>query len=458
MSSFTQIFGGTTIAPSNVSYRALALTANTALEWPLENNSGDNVVASIIDITPTGAFDIVMPLATLTSVGATVLFNNLGPSTVTVRDSIGTTLISLLAGQQWQLYLVDNATIAGTWRAFRYGAATAQAQASALAGNGLIAIGSTLAQSSTINSTSVTPQTLSITDRAATYLWTGGLGIFNLPGTAAVGNGFFVNIRNSGSGDLTLDPAGAELINGASALVLAPNDSAVVATDGAGWYTIGLGQQAIFAFDYTSISLNGLGNPSATTNYVLSGTELNRIAYTFTGTPLGNINIVVPFTVQQYWVSNNTSGAYSLSLSTSGGTASGVSQNARAIYYCTGAQIVKADTSTGLPIPVNVAQGGTGAVTATDALTNLGGTSFGKAVFTAASESVGRTAILAAKSGANSDITSLTGITTPLSAAQGGTGLAGGTSVGDTITWNGTAWTSSTGGNSGFLIALALAY
>ena len=37
-----------------------------------------------------------------------------------------------------------------------------------------------------------------------------------------------------------------------------------------------------------------------------------------------------------------------------------------------------------------------------------------------------RTALAAAKSGANSDITSLTGLTTPLSAAQGGTGSASG--------------------------------
>ena len=82
--SFTQVFGGTTIYPSDVSYLALALTADETLEWPLERSTDGNLVASIIDITPTGAYAITLPSALLTGVGQTVLFNNLGPSTVTI--------------------------------------------------------------------------------------------------------------------------------------------------------------------------------------------------------------------------------------------------------------------------------------------------------------------------------------------------------------------------------------
>ena len=58
-----------------------------------------------------------------------------------------------------------------------------------------------------------------------------------------------------------------------------------------------------------------------------------------------------------------------------------------------------------------VASGGTGAETAADARTNLG----------------------TAKSGANSDITSLTGLTTPLTVAQGGTGASSGTGSGSPV-------------------------
>ena len=144
--SYTQIFGGTTIYPSDVSYLALALTGDVELDWPLDASGSLTPVARIIDVTPTGAFSIIMPPADQTAPGQTVLFNNLGPSTVTVRTNTGGTIVSMAAGEQWQIYLTNNTTVAGTWRNFRYGASTAQAQASSLAGEGLLATGSTLSQ------------------------------------------------------------------------------------------------------------------------------------------------------------------------------------------------------------------------------------------------------------------------------------------------------------------------
>jgi len=79
-----------------------------------------------------------------------------------------------------------------------------------------------------------------------------------------------------------------------------------------------------------------------------------------------------------------------------------------------------------------------------------------------ANASSARSALSAAKSGANSDITSITGLTTPLSVAQGGTGVATipangvvlGNGTGDVLTVapgtsgnlltsNGTTWTSA---------------
>jgi hypothetical protein len=68
-----------------------------------------------------------------------------------------------------------------------------------------------------------------------------------------------------------------------------------------------------------------------------------------------------------------------------------------------------------------IANGGTGATTALGALTNLG----------------------AAARGTNSDITSLSGLTTALSATQGGTGLTSSGSSGNLLRSNGTTWTSS---------------
>ena len=387
MSVYTQVFGGTTIYPSNVSYLALALTADVTLSWPLDANTGADVAARIIDVTPTGAYSIFMPPADQTGVGQTTLFNNLGPDTITVKDSVGGTLISLLAGQQWQIYLTDNTTAAGSWRVFRYGAATAQAQASALAGLGLVAQGSVLSQTYptiTFNS----DYTAGTSDRAAFYVWTGGVGALTLPSAASAGNGFFIAARNGGSGNLTVTPAGSDDINGAATLVLRPGDSAVCNSDGIGWYTVGFGQDAVFAFDYTSIDLS-----SETSPYVLSGAELNRIAYEFIGTLTGDMEIQVPGTTQQYWVSNATSGSYTLGVGLLGQTpVVDVPQGSRGIYYSNGVEVVNAATAS-IATPISIADGGTGATSAGGALINLGGTTVGIAVFTAVDEAAARAAI-----------------------------------------------------------------
>jgi hypothetical protein len=139
---------------------------------------------------------------------------------------------------------------------------------------------------------------------------------------------------------------------------------------------VGFGQSATFAFDYTSIDVAGTGT------YTLAGTELNRIAYNFTGTLTGNRIVVVPNTVQQYWISNVTAGAFSFTIKTSAGAGLTLASGQRAIFYCDGTDVVDADSST-VSTPISIAQGGTGSTTAGGAQINLGGTSVGISLFTA---------------------------------------------------------------------------
>jgi hypothetical protein len=199
-------------------------------------------------------------------------------------------------------------------------------------------------------------------------------------------------LRNEGSGAVSVEPAGTPTINGSSTLSFQPGDSAVIATDGANFFTVGLGQQAIFAFDYTSINVAGTGN------YTLTGSELNRIAYNFTGVLTGNRNIIVPATVQQYWVTNATTGAYTFTVKTSAGTGVTLTSGQRAIYYCNGTDVVDADSST-VSTPISIADGGTGATTAGAALINLGGTSVGTALFTAVDQAAAYAALGVAPAG-----------------------------------------------------------
>ena len=396
--TFTQVFGGTTIYPSDVSYLALTLSADTALEWPLESSTSENPAARIIDVTPTGVYSITMPPADQTGVGQTILFNNLGPQTVTVKNSAGATLLSMAQGEQWQIYLTNNTTAAGTWRVFRYGAATAQAQASALAGAGLTATGSTLSQSAPVTLFN-SNYTAGTADRAETYVWNGGVGTLTLLSAVTAGNDWFISLRNSGAGDITVATQGLETINGGASLVLQPGDSATIVTDGINWFTLGLGKSAVFAFDYTSINLGGLSG-----NYTLAGSELNRIAYQFTGAITGNIEVIVPSTVQQYWVSNDTTGgSYTLRVRTSAQTPGVlVTRGSRAILYSDGSEVVDAETG-GVATPIAIADGGTGATTASGARINLGGTSVGIAVFTAVDQAAAQAAIGVTGGGSNND-------------------------------------------------------
>ena len=420
MTSYTQVFGGNTIYPSDPSYLALALTANTTLQWPMEAATGDNIVARIIDVTPTGAYDITMPPADETSPGQVVTFKNLGSSTINVLDNGGGNLLTIADGETWTLYLTDNSDADGAWDSFQAGSVTSQAQASALAGFGIVAQAGLLSQSAPVTLFNA-DYTAGVSDRAKTYVWDDtGSGTLTLTAAATLGANWFVSVRNSGGGNFTVDPSGSDLINGVSSLVLRPDDSAIISTDGLNFYTVGFGQSAVFAFDYTSIDLTGAADP-----YVLAGAELNRIAYDFVGVLTNDVVVEVPATTQQYWVANDTTGgSYTVSIATSTQASPlTVPRGSRGIYYCNGADVIKADTAS-IATPIAISDGGTGAANASGARINLGGTAVGIGVFTAANAAAARASMSAAASGANSDITSLTGLTTPLSVAQGGTASA----------------------------------
>ena len=434
--SYTSVFGGTTIYPSDVSYLSIALAANVELEWPLESSGTAAPAARIIDVTPAAdAYVITMPDATQTGAGQTILFNNLngGSYSFTINDNAGSQIAVVAPGEQWQVYLAGTATAAGTWRVFQYGASTATVQSATLAGNGIIAEGVELAQATPVTLFN-TNLTLTTASRAAAYVWNStGSGTLSLPAAASAGSGYFFMVRNAGGGDLTIDPNGVELINDSSTVVLQPGDSAMVITNNAGWYTVGLGKQAIFAFDFIAIPITG-------GTLTLSSSQLNRIAYKFTGTLTSNATIVVPTTVQQYWIHNATTGSFTLSVKAGPtGTPITVNQNYKGIYYCDSTNIVLASDPVTIGIPVDIPSGGTGATTAGAARLNLGITTFadaivtattassvrstlgasaiGDALFTVADAATARSTISAAESGNNTNITTLRGLSDGSAAA-----------------------------------------
>lgn len=393
MTTYVNVFGGANIYPSEVSYSALSLTSDVTLVWPEETAVGQDLATKIIDVTANaGTYSIILPSAEKAAPGETILFNNVGSFNVTVRDAGLTQVVVLTPGSLWQVYLTDNTTEAGSWQTLQYGATVSVANASALAGTGIVAVGALLSQSVPMTTFS-SNYSAGVPDRAKMFNWTGAGGTFTLPSAQTVGNNWFCYLRNSGSGAVAATPSGINTLNGEAFISFQPGDSAIIASDGSNFYTIGFGQQAIFAFDYTVIDVAGTGN------YTLAGSELNRIAYDFIGVLTGNRFVIVPSTVQQYWVTNDTTGSYDLEIKTSAGTGVVIPQGSSNILYCDGTNVVAATSSSSLSNPVSVNQGGTGATTASQARINLGGTSVGIALFTAADAAAAWSALGVAPAG-----------------------------------------------------------
>jgi hypothetical protein len=392
MPDYTDVFGGANIYPSEISYSSVSLSANITLSWPEETSTNLNLATRIMDVTPAGAgFNITLPDAKKSGTGNTILFNNKGTAIFTVLNAGGVQVGTIAGGQIWQTYLTDNTTTNGVWQILQYGATTSSANASSLAGTGIVAVGTLLSQSVPVTAFSAN-YTAGVNDRARMFNWTGAAGVFNLPTPGSVGNNWFAYLRNSGSGQVSVVPPGTTTIDGTSPLAFQPGESAIIASDGTNFYTIGFGQAATFAFDYTVIDVAGAGD------FTLSGAQLNRVAYRFTGTLTGARTIIIPATVQQYWIDNRTTGSFTFTVKVSGTTGVTLTTNERGIYYCDGSELLDADTAT-IATPLSIADGGTGATSAGQALLNLGGTSVGLALFQAANQAAAWTALGVAQAG-----------------------------------------------------------
>lgn len=78
--------------------------------------------------------------------------------------------------------------------------------------------------------------TLVKADAGSLFACTGSFTL-TLPAVASVGNPYTFGVANGGTGLITIDPNGAELIDGATTLLIGPGDGVYVIGDGATWIT-----------------------------------------------------------------------------------------------------------------------------------------------------------------------------------------------------------------------------
>lgn len=338
MTSYTTPFGGQPASPAYVTYRAVALTGNLTLFWPWNNGDSADVVARLMNVTPTsGGFVITMPPANQASNGESTIIRNLGASSFTVADAAGGGIITVAPGLVYYVYTTDNTTVAGTWANIQFGAAASGQDAAQLAGKGLTVI-TALLNLNHPSTTVLNGFNITTTDRASHFATSSVTGAFTITmdPAATLGNGFFYMFSNIGTGAVIIDPNAGELIDNALSISIAPGESLIVVCSGTQFYSVGRGRSTIFVQSRLVKSVAGASNVTLTT------TEAGNIIQSYTGVLTGNIAVIVPTAVGIYFVFNNTTGAFTLTVKTAAGTGVQVTQGKKNIVYCDGTNVVVA--------------------------------------------------------------------------------------------------------------------
>jgi hypothetical protein len=336
--SYNSPFTGNVIQPTDVSYRAVTLSANTQLEWPINGNATDDYAARIMQVTATTAgLSLYMPPANQSSVGNDALIRNVGANTFTVKDYAGTnTIISVAAGESKYVYITANPTVTGTWGNIAFGTGTSSADAATLAGYGLVASGSTLNQSHPAL-TLVNAGTFATTNRAQTSVWDGGAGTYTLPSASTLGNNWFTLFKNSGTGSMVI--SAADNIDGQSTKTFAPNESAFIVSTGTTYLTVGYGVSN--QFFYTS-----LVKAVVSGSYTLTSSEATNTIQNYTGTLTGNVTVVYPPVVNLYVIKNSTTaGGFTLTVGTGSGTSVVIPSGQQVTLACDGTNFFNANTT-----------------------------------------------------------------------------------------------------------------
>ena len=321
MPTYTSPFTGNVIQPTDVSYVTIALSGTVQLYWPqYVSTAGQQVSARIIDVVSAAGGILKLPNAQQASVGEDILFRNQGANAFTVSRSDGTGSFTVPVGQAYYTYLTNNTTAVGVWQTVAFGVGTSFADAATLAGNSTAAILGKLETTIVTNEFSSSP-TINDASRAQCFVWTGGVGTFTLPAVSSLSTGWYILVRNNGSGALTINTSAVgSTIDGLASLALPLGDSCFICVNQdpvkQDFFTVGRSRPNSLTFSSATYDVDVVAGGTLS---LVSNTPIIQRYTALSGTRTTSLLVVLPAVTQVYYMLNDTNqSGYNVTFQVSG--------------------------------------------------------------------------------------------------------------------------------------------
>jgi len=321
--TYTSPFTGNVIQPTDVSYDAITLDGVTQLYWPQYVNDGQQVVARIMDVDATSENSIlILPDAQQGSVGSDILIRNTGSYSFAVQNFEEVNSFFVDVGTARYTYLTNNTTTGGIWDNIAFGAGVAYADAATLAGNSTAAILGRLETAFVTSSYIIAP---SITDstRGHCLVWTSGAGTWTLPAVSSLSEGWFILVRNNGTGALTIQTSAVNsTIDGQSSITLPLGDSCFICVNRdvttQDFFTVGRARPNSLTFSSATYDVDTVAGATLS---LITNTPIIQRFTALSGSRTSSLLVQLPAVTQVYYFLNDTGqSSYNINFQVQGST------------------------------------------------------------------------------------------------------------------------------------------
>lgn len=308
MTNYVSPFSGDIVQPTDVTFAEVSLFDDVQLYWPQYVNDNQQVAARIMEFAALAdSLTVFLPDADQTALGQDILIRNVGNEIFFVERFGGGGSFSVSPGQSFYVYLVGNTTSAGVWSVLQFGAGTSYADAVTLAGVSTTAVAGRL-EAALVTNEYITVPTITEANRGNCLVWTGGAETWTLPLVTELSSGWFVLVRNNGTGTLTLNPAvGTSKIDGLVNVELPPGDSCFICVNRdpskEDFFTVGRARPN--SLTYTSASYD-VDSIVGSTYSLVGNTPIIQRYIAQSGTRTTDLLIQLPAVTQVYYLINNT--------------------------------------------------------------------------------------------------------------------------------------------------------